>query len=492
MLAAAIMPEEGESVRSHPLTVLLLVILLTLVAGWVALPDDMPLIPQLAGLKNQVRLRQGLDLQGGIQVLLEARPPAGVAVDTDVMRGVAGRIESRVNSLGVSEPIVQLRGERQIIVELPGIGDPNEAIKVFQETGLLEFIDAGTTPPAEDSLVNTSLGGIETVRAGGAQATPGATPAPNATPAANPTAPAGPVYQTILTGRDLESASVGFDPQSSQPVIQFTWKDDAAAKFQQHTSQNIGRYLAITVDKRVVNVAVIRSAIAKSGQIEGVSLEEAQRVVIQLKSGALEVPLEVIQSRTVGPSLGQDSLYKSLIAGIIGLSIVGLFMTLYYRLPGFLSVIALLIYTVLTFAAFKTIGVVLTLAGIAGFILSIGMAVDANVLIFARMKEELRHGRPISTGIEAGFDHAWPSIWASNSTTLITCAILFWFGGVVGASIIRGFALTLAIGVVVSMFTAITVTRTFQRLLVMSGGGRNPRWYGVERRPAAPAPTAAD
>ncbi len=484
--------------RSHPFTVLLLIILLTLVAGWVALPDDMPLIPQLAGLKSQLRLRQGLDLQGGIQVLLEARPPAGVVVDTDVMSGVARRIESRVNSLGVSEPIVQLRGERQIIVELPGIGDPDEAIQVFQETGLLEFVDAGSTPPAEDSLVTTSLGGIESVRATGAQTGAGATPGPNATPPAgatppaSPTAPAGPVYQTILQGKDLESASVGFDPQSNQPVIQFTWKDDAAATFQQHTSQNIGQYLAITVDKRVVNVAVIRSAIAKSGQIEGVSLEEAQRVVIQLKSGALEVPLEVIQSRTVGPSLGQDSLRKSLIAGIIGLGVVGLFMTLYYRLPGFLSVIALLIYTVVTFAAFKTIGVVLTLAGIAGFILSIGMAVDANVLIFARMKEELRHGRPLSSGIEAGFNHAWPSIWASNSTTLITCAILFWFGGVVGASIIRGFALTLAIGVVVSMFTAITVTRTFLRLLVMSGGGRNPWWYGVERRPAAPAPTAAD
>ena len=477
--------------RSHPFTVLLLIILLTLVAGWVALPDDMPLIPQLAGLKSQVRLRQGLDLQGGIQVLLEARPPAGVVVDTDVMRGVAGRIESRVNSLGVSEPIVQLRGERQIIVELPGIGDPNEAIKVFQETGLLEFIDAGTTPPAEDSLVNTSLGGIETVRAGGAQATPGATPAPNATPAASPTAPAGPVYQTILTGRDLESASVGFDPQSSQPVIQFTWKDDAAAKFQQHTSQNIGRYLAITVDKRVVNVAVIRSAIAKSGQIEGVSLEEAQRVVIQLKSGALEVPLEVIQSRTVGPSLGQDSLNKSLIAGIIGLGIVGLFMTLYYRLPGFLSVIALLIYTVVTFAAFKTIGVVLTLAGIAGFILSIGMAVDANILIFERMREELRWGKSLGAGIQAGFDRAWSSIRDSNSSTLITCGLLYWFGQSFGASLIQGFALTLAIGVFLSMFSAIFVTRTLLQTIVGSRWIHNPTLFGMtvpETRPT-PAPT---
>lgn len=473
--------------RTHPGIALLVILLVTAVAAWLALPDDMPLLPGLAGLKQATRLRQGLDLQGGIQVLLQANPPPGVTIDQDVMTGVARRIETRVNSLGVSEPIVQLRGERQIIVELPGLDKPEEAIKVFQETGLLEFIDAGSTYLTEGQIVTTSLGGIETVR--GAQATPvappgtAATPQPGATATATP--PAGPVYQTILQGKDLESASVGFDPQTNRPVLQFTWKDSAAATFQDFTGKNIGKVLAITLDKRVINAATIRAQIGKSGIIEGLSLDEVQRLVIQLKSGALEVPLEVIQSRTVGPSLGQDSLYKSLVAGSVGLGIVALFMILYYRLPGFLSVLALLIYTVVTYAAFKSIGVVLTLAGIAGFILSIGMAVDANVLIFARLKEELRLGRPLSSSIEAGFDHAWPSIWASNSTTLITCAILFWFGGVVGASIIRGFALTLAIGVIVSMFTAITVTRTFLRLMVRYAGARNPWWYGIERQPAA-------
>jgi preprotein translocase subunit SecD len=474
-------------VRTHPGIVLLAILVVTAVAVWLALPDDMPLLPGLAGLKQATRLRQGLDLQGGIQVLLQANPPPGATIDRDVMTGVARRIETRVNSLGVSEPIVQLRGERQIIVELPGLDNPEEAIKVFQETGLLEFIDAGSTYLTEGQIVTTSLGGIETVR--GAQATPGATPGTAATPQPGATATAtpapGPVYQTILQGKDLETASVGFDPQTNRPVLQFTWRDDAAAKFQDYTGKNIGKVLAITLDKRVINAATIRAQIGKSGIIEGLSLDEVQRLVIQLKSGALEVPLEVIQSRTVGPSLGQDSLHKSLLAGAIGLGVVALFMILYYRLPGFLSVLALLIYTVVTYAAFKSFGVVLTLAGIAGFILSIGMAVDANVLIFARLKEELRLGRPLSSGIEAGFDHAWPSIWASNSTTLITCAILFWFGGVVGASIIRGFALTLAIGVVVSMFTAITVTRTFLRLMVRYAGARNHWWYGVERQPAA-------
>ena len=462
--------------RSRTGLLLVLIAVLTLGAAYIALPSSMPIIPQLADFKQQTQLRQGLDLQGGIQVLLEARPPEGVNVDQDVMQGVARRIETRVNSLGVSEPIVQLRGDRQIIVELPGIDDPQAAIQVFQETGLLEFIDAGTSPPAEGMLVNTSLGNVDTVRTDAEQA---------ALPVSEQ------VYPTILTGRDLESASVGFDPQTSQPVIQFTWKDDAAQTFQQFTGANVGRYIAITVDKRVINTAVIRGQIGKSGVIEGVALEEAQRIVLQLKSGALEVPLEVVQSRTVGPSLGQDSLRKSLIAGVIGLVVVGVFMSLYYRLPGLLSVLALAIYTLLVLATFKLIGVVLTLAGIAGFILSIGMAVDANVLIFARVKDELRMGRPLSTAIEAGFRHAWPAIWASNSTTLITTLILFWFGGIIGVSIIRGFALTLAIGVLVSMFTAITVSRTFLRLLLNVRAARNPWWFGIERS-VEPTGAAAD
>ncbi|MCC6626084.1 MAG: protein translocase subunit SecD, partial [Chloroflexi bacterium] len=411
---------------------LAIILVITGLALLIALPDEMALLPGLTGVREATRLRQGLDLQGGIQVLLEARPAPGATLDSDVMRGVAGRIETRVNSLGVSEPIVQLQGDRQIIVELPGLANPDEAIKVFQETGLLEFIDAGTTQLQEGAIVTTSLGGIETVRGQAAGATP--------------VAAAGPVYQTILQGKDLENAAVGFDPQTNRPVLQFTWNDSAAATFQEYTGRNIGKILAITLDKRVINAATIQAQIGKSGVITGLTLADVQRLVIQLKSGALQVPLEVIQSRTVGASLGQDSLQKSLIAGGIGLGIVALFMTLYYRLPGLMSVLALLVYTIVTLALFKSLQVVLTLAGVAGFILSIGMAVDANVLIFSRLKEELRLGRPISTAIEAGFDHAWPSIWASNSTTLITCAILYWFGGVVGASIIRGFAVTLLIG----------------------------------------------
>jgi preprotein translocase subunit SecD len=208
---------------------------------------------------------------------------------------------------------------------------------------------------------------------------------------------------------------------------------------------------------------------------------EAQNLATQLKAGALGVPLEVVSSRTVGPSLGSDSLDRSLIAGIVGLSMVALFMIIYYRLPGVLSVIALIIYTLITLALFKIIPVTLTLPGIAGFILSIGMAVDANVLIFSRMKDELRNGHGLSRSIEAGFDHAWPSIRDSNISTMITCFILYWFGNYTGATIITGFALTLFVGVAVSMFSAITVTRTLLRVLVDLGAIKNGWLLGLGR-----------
>jgi preprotein translocase subunit SecD len=213
-------------------------------------------------------------------------------------------------------------------------------------------------------------------------------------------------------------------------------------------------------------------------------VDEVNALVLQLKSGALAVPLEVVQSRTVGPTLGSDSIDKSMVAGLVGLGVVALFMILYYRIPGVLAVVALLIYTALVFALFKLIPVVLTVAGITAFILSIGMAVDANVLIFARLKEELRLGHNIRRAIEGGFDHAWPSIRDSNISTMITAVILYWFGKYTGASIIQGFALTLFIGVSVSMFTAITVTRTLLRVLLTSSMFHNRWWFGIESTPS--------
>lgn len=539
--------------RVRPWHMLILIILLTTVAGWIDLPGD---TLDVAGIKKNVRVHEGLDLQGGVQVLLEARPPAGKTVTKDVLNGTRDAIERRVNGLGVSEPVIRTRGNNQIMVELPGVNDipdcvednnPSDcrpedlqldtngdgvpeakledangngtldcledgdakdcelpglgaerAVRVLQKTALLEIIDTQGQFLPEGTLVNTTLGPATDVTSA---TTPAATPAaegspvasteasPEATPVASPEA-SGPVYTTIISGDDLEDAFVSYN-QVGQPVVAFRLKSSAASKFYDFTSKNIGRPMSIVIDKRVISSPVIRAAISNEGIIEGVPANEVQDLVVQLKAGALAVPLAVVQSRTVGPTLGQDSIDKSLIAGAVGLGTVALFMILYYRLPGILSVLALLVYTTLTFALFKLIPVTLTLAGIAGFILSIGMAVDANVLIFARMKEELRTGRTLSSAIEAGFDHAWPSIRDSNISSMITAAILYWFGRYTGASIITGFALTLFVGVAVSMFSAITVTRTFLRLLIGTGAASRRWWFAVGDEPVS-APAAAD
>ncbi len=479
---------------------LVAIIVFIAAAAWVAWPDNPGIHVQIGGLKydREIKVHEGLDLVGGMQVTLEADVPPGTKVDASTMEAARTIIENRINGLGVNEPLIQLQSEsNRILVELPGIKNPEEAIKSFKGTGLLEFVDTGLTPMPEGAVITTSLGGPSATQAqastttptaeatAAAQATPApvATPTAAATPAATPTpastatpateqgtaepTPAPPKpYQTILTGKDLKSADVGFD-QYGRPMIRFSLNPDGARIFAEHTKNNVGKYLTITMDKRVLSSPVIRSAITEGeGVIEGqFTLEEAQGLVVQLKYGALPVPLKVVENRTVGPTLGEDSVQKSLLAGGIGLAIVAFFMIAYYRFPGLIAVMALLGYSAIVFAAFKLIPVVLTLAGIAGFILSIGMAVDANILIFERTKEELRAGKTVGAAIEAGFGRAWTSIRDSNVSTIITCIILFWYGMNFGASVIRGFALTLGIGVVVSMFTAILVTRTVLRAL---------------------------
>jgi preprotein translocase subunit SecD len=255
---------------------------------------------------------------------------------------------------------------------------------------------------------------------------------------------------------------------------------DAISRFGTFTSQNVGQYLTVTLDKQVIESAVIQNAITGPGVITGTfTTPQAQQIVTVLKYGALKIPLKIASEETVGPTLGQDSIQKSAIAAAIGLGIVMLFMLLYYRLPGLLADIALILYALVTFAVFKLIGVVLSLAGIAGFVLSIGMAVDANVLIFERVKEELRSGRLLSSAIDVGWKRAWPSIRDSNIATLITCSVLYAFGSNFGATIIVGFATTLFIGVLISMFTAVVVTRTFLNLLVPTGVVSHPALFGL-------------
>ena len=346
-------------------------------------------------------VRQGLDLQGGLQVVLQARPVAGQTLDSDTLEGTRQTLERRVNGLGVSEPLIQTRGSDQIIVELPGVDDPQEAVGILQQTALLEIIDplGQYLPPG--TVVDTTLGPAEDAsqrRGRRPVARPAArlrSPRPRSPGASAPT---GPVYETIISGADLKNAYVTTGNTGMNQVVGFELQGDAASRFFQYTSSHLGQPMSIVIDKQVISSPTINGAISTQGIIEGVPPTEVDDLVIQLKAGALGVPLEVVQSRTVGPTLGQDSIEKSILAGVIGLGIVGLFMILYYRLPGLVSVIALLIYTAIVFAIFKLVPVTLTLAGIAGFILSIGMAVDANVLIFARIKEEMHTGPTAAAG----------------------------------------------------------------------------------------------
>jgi preprotein translocase subunit SecD len=469
---------------------------LAVVSAWISYPGD---IFDIRGFRAGHPIREGLDLQGGLQVVLQARPVAGQTLDSGTLEGTRQTLERRVNGLGVSEPFIQTRGSDQIIVELPGVDDPQEAVGILQQTALLEIIDPNGQYLPPGTIVNTTLGSANERSGANTPATPEATStsspvassgagSPAGTPIAGGTEPEGPVYQTVISGADLKNAYITTGNTGMNQVVGFELQGDASSKFFQYTSSHLGQPMSIVIDKEVISSPQINGAISSQGIIEGVPPTEVENLVIQLKAGALGVPLDVVQSRTVGPSLGRDSIDRSVIAGIVGLGIVGLFMMLYYRLPGLVSVLALVIYTAVVFAIFKLIPVTLTLAGIAGFILSIGMAVDANVLIFSRIKEEVRAGKALRPAVESGFANAWPSIRDSNITTMITTFILYLFGNYTGTSIITGFALTLFIGVVISMFTAITVTRTFLRVLA-DAGITNIRWW-FDAKAAVPAVAA--
>jgi preprotein translocase subunit SecD len=313
---------------------------------------------------------------------------------------------------------------------------------------------------------------------------------------ATPTPPTR-TYTTIIRGDEIVGSAVAVSfNEAGQAQVAFTLKGEGPDKFREFTQNNVNKYMPILLDKRVISAPIIRGPIPNGqGVIEMGSggIEEARTLAQQLKYGALPVSLTLQSERKISATLGQDAINRSVVAGAIGLGMVVLFMVLYYRLPGALASLALVIYALISYAVFKLVPVTLTLAGIAGFILSIGMAVDANVLIFARLKEEIRSGKTLSAAVEAGFDHAWPSIRDSNASTLITCAILFWFGSTFGgASIIKGFALTLAIGVLVSLFSAITVTRSFLRAIVRTPLAANKWAFNLETRRQVATPETAE
>ncbi len=416
--------------------------------------NDTPLV------ERDVDVKLGLDLRGGLQALLEADVPADTAVSAEELNNAKNILQNRANALGVSEIVMQTAGDRRIVAEFPGVTNPEEVVAALKQTALLEFVDMGTTPVPAGTTIQTDFG-VES-------------PAPTTDTGET-------IYHTVMTGAGLQTASVARS-QSGQYQIAFSLKGDATDLFGEYTTTHTNQYLAIVLDKQVISAPIIESPITSGeGVISGsFTQEEAQTLAVQLRSGALPIPIKVVQSRTVGATLGEESIRKSVMAGIIGMTVVILFMGLNYRMPGIIADLALVCYALFTLMLFKLIPVTLTLPGIAGFILSVGMAVDANVLIFERLKEELRAGRNLRQAIDLAWSRAWPSIRDSNTSTLITCAILFIFGNTFGASIVKGFSVTLALGVIVSLFTAIRVTRTFLHT-VLDGIKltEHPRWFGL-------------
>lgn len=371
-------------------------------------------------------IRQGLDLQGGTHVVLEAVDTPEAQVNEDAMQRVVKIMEKRVNELGLTEPLIQRQGERRIIIELPGIKDPDSAIKTIGKTAMLEFKD-------EEG-------------------------------------------NTVMTGTDLKNAQDARN-QQNQYVVNLEFSDEGAKKFADLTTKNVGRRIAILLDGEVLTNPNVREPITGGrAEITGQeSQEEAHRIAMLLRSGALPVKVNIIETRTVGPTLGQDSKDKSEFAFVIGISAVLLFMILFYRLSGLIADLSLMAYVILLLFILKMLDATLTLPGVAGIILSIGMAVDANVLIFEHFKEEYRLGKTLRLSMEAGFKRAFTTIFDSNITTIIAALVLFFFG----TGTIKGFAITLGLGVVLSMLTAITLTQYMLKLLIASNICKNPAVYGA-------------
>jgi len=448
---------------------IILILLVLALALWVDLSDEIrvpnPMDEGTFLFKRDVKPRLGLDLQGGLQVLLEADLPADTEVTRDAMNTARDIVENRTNALGVSENLIQVAGERRIVGEFPGAEDTDAILDIIQQTGLLEFVDTGDFSPEEGTILQTDF-------ATGSSTAP--VPPTDGTQAQT-------IYHTIMTGKELRSVNVGLDA-SNQPGIDFVLTSEGATIFAAHTAANIGKTLAIVLDKVVVSAPNINDAIPDGqGQISGsFTAESANALAVQLRYGSLPIPLKVVETRIIGPTLGEDSLQKSLVAGLIGMIIVILFMAIYYRLPGIVADLSILFYAAIAFAVFKYFHFTLTLPGIAGFLLSTGAALDANILIFERIKEELRNGRNLTQAVDQGWTRAWPSIWESNVTTIITSLILYWFGSTFGATIVKGFSLTLALGVGISLFSAIYITRTLLALFLQTFKPTNlQRWFGI-------------
>ena len=432
------------------------------------------------GFFGKFPFKYGLDIQGGTQLTYQAdtsKVPAGdIRSNMDALRDV---IERRVNLFGVSEPVVQteevnaLSGHpvERLIVELPGVTDIKKAVELIGQTPILEFKTARPDGPEKTAIQASYTKAQEALKK------------PNISDAEKQVIfISDPLLRedlnfipTKLSGAYVKKATVQFDSRTNEPKVLLTFTDEGRTLFAQITKDNIGKVVAIYLDGSPISQPVVREAILDgNAEISGsFDVTQARELVGRLNSGALPVPIALLSTATVGATLGEKALHSGVKAGILGVLIVAIFLILWYRVPGLVATLALAIYISLMLAIFKLIPVTLTAAGIAGFILSIGMAVDANILIFERMKEELKKGKDISDAMHDGFTRAWLSIRDSNIASMISSVILFWFG----TSLVKGFALTLGIGVLVSMFSAITVTRTFLYSLGTHGNSKVVRFF---------------
>lgn len=384
----------------------------------------------------------GLDLVGGSRLMLEAQTsPSVPKITPEIMDSLQYAIENRVNAMGVGETIVQRIGTKRLLVEIPNITDTTKAKEFIGQTAELEF----------KRPIQKEDGSIEW-------------------------------QSTGLTGKDLRKSNVGSVPSSGEWMVELEFNNEGAKKFSDLTKELTGKQMAIFFNGELqsaprVNEQITGGHAQITGGEGGFEFDEAKQMVDLLNAGALPVGAQIIEEESVGPTLGQDSINKSKIAGLIGISAVMIFMIIYYRVLGLISCFVLAIYAVMNFAIFKIVPVTLTLTGIAGFILSIGMAIDANILIFERTKEELKMGRSLYTAINSGFDRAFTSIFDSNVSTILTCLILYHFG----ASMVKGFALTLIIGVCLSMFSAITITKNFMHLIFGTSELKYPEMFGLKK-----------
>jgi protein-export membrane protein SecD len=479
---------------------LLGILVLALGAAWIAYPhggSKIDLRKAHINFNREYSLHLGLDLQGGSHLVYQADfKDVPDAERREAIEAIRGTIERRVNNFGVSEPVVQVEGQDKIIIELPGIKNINEAIKQIGQTPLLEFKtqNLNAPQPQVDSSGQVLINADEQF------------------------------INTQLSGKQLKKATADLQQGTglaAEYVVRLEFDEEGKKLFSDITSQNVGKQVAIFLDGNILSAPTVQTAITDGIAIISGSFDakSARELASRLNSGALPVPIKLVAQQTIGATLGQESIQKSVIAGIVGLILIALFMLIYYRVPGVLAILALIIYTIISIAIFKigisitavvlvgiffflglTVSgwfgilallsyllllfipgglapVTLTLAGIAGFILSIGMAVDANILIFERFKEEVRSGKEITQALDDGFKRAWLSIRDSNVSSLITTIILYMFG----TPAIKGFAITLGIGILISMFTAITITRTFLRLVVTEKIARVSWLFGVKK-----------